>query len=122
MKTNILLTLFVTGFVVLAVSANAYACCGHCTQGTGHPHSTMWNNNGLGSKFNKETLSLRKKARNIELKIEQEYTKESPDIDVVTELKKELVTIHGKIEKIAIKLNLPSNHESWCWMDHSRYW
>ena len=122
MKSNKYLTVLIAGLVVFIVSANALACCGHCSAGNTHHHGTMWDNNGLGSEFNKETLSLRKKARSIELKIEKEYTKEAPDIDKITEFKKDLVAVHGKIEKIAVKHNLNTTHETWCWMDHNKYW
>lgn len=122
MKTNSYLTVLAAGLVVLIVSGNALACCGHCSSGNMHHQGTMWNNNGLGSEFNKETFSLREKAHSIELEIEKEYGKTSPDIDKITEFKKNLVAIHGKIEKIAIKHNLNTTHETWCWMDHNMYW
>lgn len=58
--------------------------------------------------FQKETLSLRDELQIKRLELRAEYEKEKPDIDRIAQLRKEIVDLQTKIQKIAQKYNLPT--------------
>jgi len=58
------------------------------------------------TKFRKETLPLRDELLTKRLDLGQEYSKENPDTDRITKLRKEMVDIEVNIDKIAEKYDL----------------
>lgn len=59
-------------------------------------------------KFQKETLSLRDELHIKKLELRQEYDKEKPDLDRIAQLRKEIIDLQTKIQKIASSYGLPA--------------
>jgi hypothetical protein len=56
--------------------------------------------------FLKETLSLRDELITKRLELSQEYDKETPDADLVAQLRKDMIDIQTKIGKVADKYDI----------------
>ncbi len=58
------------------------------------------------AKFQKETLTLRDELVTKQLELRQEYNKETTDADRIAELRKDMIDIQTKIQKIADKYDI----------------
>jgi zinc resistance-associated protein len=58
------------------------------------------------AKFQKETLSLRDELVTKQLELRQEYNKETTDADRIAELRKDMIDIQTKIQKVAEKYDI----------------
>ncbi|MFN3396500.1 MAG: hypothetical protein ACK4Z9_06880 [Thermodesulfovibrionales bacterium] len=59
-------------------------------------------------KFQKETLNLRDELHIKKLELRQEYDKEKPDLDRIAQLRKEIIDLQTRIQKIASSNGLPA--------------
>lgn len=57
-------------------------------------------------KFQKETLALRDELLTRRLELRQEYGKDSPDADLIAKLRKDIIDVETKIDKVAGKYDL----------------
>jgi len=58
------------------------------------------------AKFQKETLSLRDELITKRLELSQEYDKETPDADRIAQLRKDMIDVQTKIDKVADKYDI----------------
>jgi|GEM_PF-947009 len=58
--------------------------------------------------FQKETLSFRDELHIKRLELRAEYGKDRPDLDRIAQLRKDIIDLQTKIQKIATKYNLPA--------------
>ncbi|MCX7793450.1 MAG: periplasmic heavy metal sensor [Thermodesulfovibrionales bacterium] len=65
-------------------------------------------------KFQKETLSLRDELHIKKLELRQEYEKDKPDLDRIAQLRKEIIDLQTKIQKIASSYGLPAGGPGGC--------
>lgn len=111
MKRVILITLSV--LLILGLGASVYAR-GPWGYG-GWDYSDM---SGVDiekvKKFQKETLSLRDELHIKKLELRQEYDKEKPDLDRIAQLRKEIIDLQTRIQKIASSYGLPAMGPGGC--------
>ncbi len=105
MKRSILIAL--TAILILAVGATVYA------RGPwGYGGWDYMDMSGVDiekvKKFQKETLSLRDELHIKKLELGQEYNKEKPDLDRIAQLRKEIIDLQTRIQKIASSYGLPT--------------
>jgi len=60
------------------------------------------------AKFQKETLSLRDELITKRLELNQEYDKDTPDADRIAQLRKDMIDVETKIQKVADKYDIGS--------------
>lgn len=65
-------------------------------------------------KFQKETLSLRDELHIKKFELRQEYDKDKPDLDRIAQLKKEIIDLQTRIQKIASSYGLPAKGLGGC--------
>jgi hypothetical protein len=58
------------------------------------------------AKFQKETLSLRDELITMRLELSQEYDKDTPDADRIAQLRKDMINVQTKIQKVADKYDI----------------
>ncbi len=58
--------------------------------------------------FQKETLSLRDELHIKKLELRAEYGKDKPDLERIAQIRKDIIDLQTKIQKIATKYNLPA--------------
>jgi hypothetical protein len=58
------------------------------------------------AKFQKETLSLRDEMITKRLELSQEYDKDTPDADRIAQLRKDMIDVQTKIQKVADKYDI----------------
>jgi hypothetical protein len=114
--------------VILMITSNTHACCGHCSMGPGY-HTGMKSNKKHAAvdsvalkKFLDENVELSKKIEEINAKIKKEYSNEPPDFDKIAKLKKQIIDYHTELEKKAANSELAKHHNCWCTMHHCNWW
>lgn len=105
MKRLILIAL--AAILILGIGATVYA------RGPwAHGGWDCWDMNGVDiekvKKFQKETLNLRDELHIKKLELRQEYDKEKPDLDRIAQLRKEIIDLQTRIQKIASRYGLPA--------------
>ena len=58
------------------------------------------------AKFQKETLSMRDELITKRLELSQEYDKDTPDADRIAQLRKDMIDVQTKIQKVADKYEI----------------
>ena len=115
-RTLVALGLVLSMSIIAAGSALARQGGGYGMMGGGYDRgygNCNWND-GEGTqvapesmaKFQKETLSLRDELITKRLELSQEYDKDTPDTDRIGQLRKDMIDIQTKIQKVADKYDI----------------
>ena len=115
-RTLVVLGLVLSMSIIVAGSAMARQGGGYGMMGGGYDRgygNCNWND-GEGTqvapesmaKFQKETLSLRDELITKRLELSQEYDKETPDADRIAQLRKDMIDVQTKIQKVADKYEI----------------
>ena len=115
-RTLVVLGLVLSMSIIVAGSAMARQGGGYGMMGNGYDRgygNCNWNDGertGVTpesmAKFQKETLSLRDELITKRLELSQEYDKDTPDADRVAQLRKDMIDVQTKIQKIADKYDI----------------
>ena len=102
--------------IIVAGSALARQSGGYGMMGSGYDRgygNCNWNDSDRTqvapetmAKFQKETLSLRDELITKRLELSQEYDKDTPDADRVAQLRKDMIDVQTKIQKVADKYDI----------------
>jgi len=115
-RTLVVLGLVLSMSLIVAGSAFARWGGGYGMMGAGYdrgPGDCYRSNNYQAevapesmAKFQKETLSLRDELITKRLELSQEYDKDTPDADRVAQLRKDMIDVQTKIQKVADKYDI----------------
>ena len=115
-RTLVVLGLVVSMSIIVAGSALARQSGGYGMMGSGYDRgygNCNWNDSDRTqvapetmAKFQKETLSLRDELITKRLELSQEYDKDTPDADRVAQLRKDMIDVQTKIQKVADKYDI----------------
>ena len=114
-RTLVVLGIVLSLSLIAAGSAFARWGGGYGKMGSGYDrgYGNCWNDDSRSdvtpesmAKFQKETLSLRDELVVKRMELRQEYDKENTDADVVAQLRKDMIDIQTKIDKIADKYDI----------------
>lgn len=124
MKLRFLTLIPIAFFISLTFISQTSASCGHCCMGISHsqkmikskPYSTT--DSLKMSEFKKENSNTIDKISKIQEEIKKEYSATNPDFDKISNLKKEVIDHHIKLEKKATKQKVYNHYRCWCPMHH----
>ena len=115
-RTLVVLGLVLSLSLIVAGGAFARNGGGYGMMGSGYDRgqgNCYWNDSDRAdvapevmAKFQKETLSLRDELITKRLELRQEYNMENPDADHTAQLRKDMIDIRTKIQKIADKYDI----------------
>ena len=115
-RTLVVLGLVLSMSIIVAGSAMARQGGGYGMMGSGYDRGNgncNWNDGDRTevspeamAKFQKETLSLRDELITKRLELSQEYDKETPDADRIAQLRKDMIDVQTKIQKVADKYDI----------------
>ncbi len=107
-----LFLMVIAGLLILGLGATVYARAPQW-RGSSWADGMCWKGSDLKNldiekvkKFQKETLALRDELQIKKLELRAEYAKETPDLDRIAELRKEIVDLQTRIQKTAQKYDL----------------
>jgi hypothetical protein len=115
-RTLVVLGLVLSMSIIVAGSAMARQGGGYGMMGSGDDRgygNCNWNDGERTevapesmAKFQKETLSLRDDMITKRLELSQEYDKDTPDADRIAQLRKDMIDVQTKIQKVADKYDI----------------
>ena len=115
-RTLVVLGLVLSMSIIVAGSAMARQGGGYGMMGSGYDRGNgdcYWNDGDRTevapetmAKFQKETLSMRDELITKRLELNQEYDKETPDADRIAQLRKDMIDVQTKIQKVADKYDI----------------
>jgi len=117
-RTLVVLGLVLSMSIIVAGSALARQGGGYGMMGSGYDRGNgdcYWNDGDRTevapetmAKFQKETLSMRDELITKRLELNQEYDKDTPDADRIAQLRKDMIDVQTKIQKVADKYDIGS--------------
>jgi hypothetical protein len=115
-RTLVVLGLVLSMSIIVAGSAMARQGGGYGMMGSGYDRGNgncNWDDGDRTevapesmAKFQKETLSLRDELITKKLELSQEYGKDTPDADRIAQLRKDMIDVQTKIQKVADKYDI----------------
>ncbi|MDF1525398.1 MAG: hypothetical protein RRA15_03945 [bacterium] len=115
-RTLVVLGLVLSMSIIAAGSALARQGGGYGMMGSGYDRGygdCNWDDDARTevtpetmAKFQKETLSMRDELITKRLELSQEYDKDTPDADRIAQLRKDMIDVQAKIQKVADKYDI----------------